>query len=36
MKLPVAANAAHGVQAENMQPFHKLNQRLVQVVGNGL
>ena len=36
MKLPLAANPPHGVQAENLRLFEKLNQRLVQVVGNGL
>ena len=36
VKLPLAANPAHSVQAENLASFQKLNQRLVQVVGNGL
>ena len=34
--LSLAANPAHGVQAENLRPLQKLNQRLVQVVGNRL
>ena len=36
MKLPLAANPAYGMQAEKFRPFQKLNQRLVQVLGNGL
>ena len=36
MKLRLAANPAHSVQAENLQPLQNLNQQLVQVVDDGL
>ena len=36
VKVPLATSPTQGVQAENLRPFQKLNQRLVQVVGDGL
>ena len=36
MQLPLTPNSAHGVQAQDIRPFQKLNKRLVQVVDNGL
>ena len=36
VKVPLPANPAHGLQAENLLPFQKINQRLVQILGNGL
>ena len=35
-QLPLAPNSAHGVQAQDLRLFQKLNKRLVQVVDNGL
>ena len=36
MQLPVTPNTAHGVQAQDLRLFQKLNKRLVQVVDKGL
>ena len=36
MQLPLTPNSAHGVQAQDLWPFQKLDKRLVQVVDNGL
>ena len=33
---PLTPDTAHGVQAQDLRPFQKLNKRLVQVVDNGL
>ena len=36
MQLPLTPNTAHGVQAQDLRTFQKLNKQLVQVVDNGL
>ena len=36
MQQPLTPHSAHGVQAQDLRPFQKLNKRLVQVVDNGL
>ena len=36
MQLPFPSDTAHGVQTQDLRPLQKLNQRLVQVVDNGL
>ena len=36
MQLLLTPNSAHSVQAQDYRPFQKLNNRLVQVVDNGL
>ena len=36
MQLPLTPHTAHGVQAQDLRPFQKPNERLVQVVDNGL
>ena len=36
VQLPLTPNTAHGLQPQDLRPFQKLIERLVQVMDNGL